>query len=334
VHVCRVLVDGGPVEQLTRVKGIHAPTFAPDGRAFLDRHSSVDRPVRTDLLALDGTCLRELAQMNVARLQSVGYSPPEEFTVKAADGATDLWGVMYKPFDFDSARSYPVIEYIYGGPQTIEAERFFAVHRMKFHNMPWALAHLGYIVICLDARGTPGRSKEFQDAVYGNWRAGIPDHITAMRQLCQRHPWMDANRVGITGHSWGGYFSTCALIEAPDVYHAAVAYEPGYDPWHYILSEPYLDLPHRNRAAYDCADLIRQAARVKGQLMILMGTSYNLTTSTGMRMTRALIDAGVDHEFVVVPGATHYFVGAEEDYLLMKLTNWFDRQVKQRRITQ
>jgi dipeptidyl-peptidase 4 len=332
LHVCRVPLSGGRVEQLTHEKGIHTPSFAPGGQAFLDTHSTVDRPLRTDLVKADGTPMRLLSEMDISRLKAVGYTPAEEFTVKAADGTTDLCGVMYKPFDFDPSRSYPVIEDIYAGPQTIWAQRFFAVTPQKEFNLPWALAQLGYIIVCLDARGTPGRSKAFQDAVHGSFAAVIPDHAGAIRQLCERHSWMDANRVGIIGHSWGGYFSTCALIQAPEIYHAAVSHEPAYDPWHFIISEPYLDLPQKNRAAYEQADLTKQAGKIKGRLMILTGTSFNATAPAAMRMTRALIESGIDHEFVLIPEATHGFVGAEEDYFFMKLTGWFDRHVKNRRI--
>jgi dipeptidyl-peptidase-4 len=332
VHVCRVPLQGGKVEQLTRETGVHSPTFAPSGQAFLDTHSTVDRPTRTDLVRADGTQIRVVSQMDISRLEDVGYTPAEEFTVKAADDTTDLWGVMYKPFNFDPSQSYPVVEYIYAGPQTVEAPRFFAIDKLMMTTMklPWALAQLGYIVVCLDARGTPGRSKVFHDVVYGNWTAGIPDHAAAIRQLCQRHAWMDANRVGITGHSWGGYFSTCALMHAPETYHAAVSYSPWYDPWSANIYEPYLDLPVRNRAAYDDADLTKQASKVKGRLMILAGTSDDIGTISAMKMTWALIEAGIDHEFIVVPQAFHEFAGVEEDYLLMKLTGWFDRHVKRR----
>jgi len=330
LHVCRVPLSGGAVEQLTSEKGIHDPHFTHGGFAFLDTHSSVDRPKRTELVRADGTHLRVLSEMDISRLKSFGYTEAEEFTVKATDAVTDLWGVMYKPFNFDPSRTYPVIEFIYGGPQLTEAQRFFSINSRKYLNLVWALAHLGYITFCLDARGTPGRSKAFQDFVQGNWAAGIADHIGAVKQLCARHSWMDARRVGIYGHSWGGHASTCALMEAPDTYHAAVSSEPGYDPWQYILSEPYLDAPQKNRAAYDQANLIRQAAKVTRPLMIVTGTRYNLVTSAAMKMTRALIEAGIDHEFVVVPDATHHFVGVEEDYLLLKLTRFFDRHVKNR----
>jgi dipeptidyl aminopeptidase/acylaminoacyl peptidase len=332
IHVCRVPLNGGKVEQLTSEKGIHAAAFAPHGQAFLDTHSAVDRPTRTDLVRADGAPVRVLSTMDISRLKGVGYTPPEQFTVKAADGLTELWGVLYKPFDFDPARNYPVIESIYSGPQSIWTQHSFSVHSdLKFLNLPWALAQLGYIVVCLDARGTPGRSKAFHDVVYGNWTAGVMDHASAIDQLCARHRWMDANRVGICGGSWGGYFSTCALIQAPDTYHAAVSYAPGYDLWNSILCEPYLDLPQRNRVAYDAADLMRYADKVKGKLMIVIGTSDQGCMSSAIKMTRALIDRGIDHEFVAIPQAGHGFVtSADRSYFLMKLTGWFDRHVKNR----
>ena len=332
VHVCRVALEGGALEQLTRETGIHAPLFSPNGQVFLDTHSTVDRPTRTDLLKADGTLLRTISQMDISRLKALGYTPAEEFTVKAADGVTDLWGVLYKPFNFDRSRSYPVIEYIYGGPQAIETPRFFAVDESMLTTVriPWALAHLGYIVVCLDARGTPGRSKAFHDAVCGDFTVGVPDHAAAIQQLCERNPWMDARRVGIMGHSWGGYFSTCALMQAPDTYHAAVSSAPSYDPWEAIYYEPYLNLPLKNRAPYEKADLIRQASKVKGRLMIVVGTSDHFILASAMKMTRALIERGVDHDFVAVPQGFHQFSGVEEDYFLMKLTSWFERHVKHR----
>jgi dipeptidyl aminopeptidase/acylaminoacyl peptidase len=268
-----------------------------------------------------------VSEMDISRLEAIVYTPAEEFTVKAADGKTDLWGVLYKPFDFDSSASYPVIEFIYAGPQVITARRFFAVTE-DYYNTAWALAHLGYIVVCLDGRGTPGRSKAFHDAIYRHWAAGVPDHAGAIRQLCERHPWMDAGMVGIFGHSWGGYFSACALIHFPDVYRASVSSAPGLNPWDMIIWEPYLDLPVRGRGAYDRDNLLRQADKVKGKLMLVVGTSDHSTIHTALKMTRAMIDAGVDHEIVVLPEAPHRFTGSDLDHYRMKLVGWFDRHVK------
>jgi dipeptidyl aminopeptidase/acylaminoacyl peptidase len=330
VHVCRVPLSGGEIEQLTHEKGIHSVSFAPGGQVFLDTHSTVDRPTRTDLVRADGTRVMTVSEMDISRLEFVGYTPAEEFTVKAADGETDLWGVLYKPFDFDPSISYPVIEYIYAGPQTIAAQRFFSITE-RHYSTAWALAQLGYIVVCLDGRGTPGRSKAFLDVIYGNWDAGVPDHAGAIRQLCARHPWMDAHRVGIFGHSWGGYFSACALMYYPEVYHASVSSAPGPNPWDLMIWEPYLDLPQRNPEAYDRSNLLEQAEKVKGKLMLVVGTSDHYNINTTLKMTRALIDKGIDHELVVLPQAHHGYTGLDQEYYLMKLTGWFDRHVKNRR---
>ena len=193
--------------------------------------------------------------------------------------------------------------------------------------MPWALAHLGYIVVCLDARGTPGRSKAFQDTVYRAWAGDqIPDHAGAIRQLCERHDWMDINRVGITGHSWGAYYAMLALAEAPEIYKAAVASSPGAcDLWLYGIHEPYLGLPQDNRKPYDDASLLTRAADIKGKLLLVAATSDQVISP--IKMTRALIDADVDHEFVLLPGANHYYAGKDADYLFMKMNGWFERHL-------
>ena len=325
VHVCRVPLAGGDVQRLTETSGIHTPSFSPNGDAFLDVHSRFDRPFQSDLRRSDGTLLRTVAKMDIAPLEAVGYVPPEEFVVKAADGVTDLWGILYKPADFDPNTRYPVIEHIYGGPQIVATARQFAVGDRAARNIPWAIAQLGYIVVCLDGRGTPGRSKAFQDTVYGAWGVNeIPDHAGAVRQLIARHHWMDGDRVGIMGHSWGAYFSTLALVQAPDLYKAAVSSSPGYDPWDSILYEPYLDLPGRNRAAYDHAALPKHAAKVKGALLMASGTSEFSVIGSAMKMSRALIEENVQHELVILPGEYHAYVGAGERYFIDKAVHWFD----------
>ena len=330
IHICRVSMTGGHTEQLTKLKGLHEPIFSPnaDARMCLDVHSAVDRPTQTDLILLDGTFVCTLDKMDISALVDIGYRAAEEFVVKAADGATDLWGVLYKPVDFDETKSYPVIEYIYGGPQIISTNRGFSVAERKFLNLPWALAQLGYIVVSLDGRGTPGRSKAFQDTVYQSWDVHvIPDHAAAITQLCERNAWMDARRVGITGHSWGGYYATLALIQAPEVYSAAVASSPGaYDLWLYALHEPYLGDPKNDRRPYDRGSLIHQAADIKGHLLIVGATSDQIVSP--IRMTHALIEAGIEHEFVLLPGAKHAYVNREMDYFLKKMVGWFDDHVK------
>ena len=330
VHVCRVPLVGGDIEQLTNAEGIHQPHFGPNAAVFLDTHSKVDRPARADLRETNGAWITTISTVDISNLEKTGYTAAEEFTVKASDGETDLWGVLYKPFNFDARIKYPVIESIYGGPQCMWAPRTFAAVS-KFWDLPRALAQLGYIVVCLDARGTPGRSRAFHEVACGDWGAAVADHALAIRQLCARNPWMDDSRVGIYGGSWGGYFATRALMYQPQVYRAAVAFSPGYDLRGSILVEPYLGVGEQNSTAHERADIVAQAGALKGRLMILVGTADFGCLPSALEMTHALINAGIDHEVVVIPEAAHGFVRPNDrNYFLSKLTGWFDKHVKRR----
>src|SRR5262249_33795884 len=158
----------------------------------------------TELRRADGTLLQTLARANVDSLQSLGWRDPEEFTAKAADGATDLHGVLYQPFDFDPSKRYPVIEFIYGGPPRTNVGPASA----STAGNGLALAQLGFIVFVVDGRGTAERGKAFQDVVYRNFgRNEIPDHVAVLKQLGAARPYMDLSRVGIMGGSWGGYMT-------------------------------------------------------------------------------------------------------------------------------
>lgn len=332
IHVLRVPLAGGPAVALTREPGQHAATFAPSFRVFTDVHSTVGEPVATDLRsAADGRVIARLGAMDVGRLKETGWVPPEEYTVKAADGVTDLWGVMYKPADFDPKKKYPVIEWIYGGPQIVWCARNFSTPELKQQSLAQALAQLGYVVVCLDARGTPERSKAFQDVVYKAWAVNeIPDHAAGIRQLVNRFPYLDGSRVGIYGHSWGGYFTVAALAQAPDIYRAGVASSPGFDPWDSILYEPYLGgIPGpATKAAYERAVPYSWAPSIKGRLLMVAGSNDNTVFSNAMKMTHALIEAGVDHEFVVLPEQYHGYATPFENYYIAKTTAFFDRWLK------
>ena len=329
-HLYRVALGGGAVRRLTDGEGQHAVQFSPSLGYFLDTHSSPGRPPRVDLRAADGTLIRTLADADVSALESVGWTPTEEFSVKAADGETDLWGVMHRPYDFDPARKYPVLEYLYAGPQIVATDRSFSLGQSKSQNLPRAMAQLGYVVVTLDGRGTPERSKAFQDVIYRDWgRNEIPDHAGAIRQLGERHEFMDLDRVGIWGHSWGGYYAFAALARAPDLYRAAVSSAPGFNPYAGLLYEPYLDLPDRAKDAYEFALPFRLAARIEGRLMLAGGLADYATFPDLMRMSRALIDAGIDHEQVVLPEEGHGYTGVAEEYFIRKLVGFFDRNVMQ-----
>ncbi len=325
LHLCRVPLGGGNVQQLTKAEGKHTSIFSPDGKAFVDTYSTPAKPPVTELRRVDGTLLTELVKADISKLQAVGFASPEQFSVKAADGKTDLWGVMFKPHDFVPTKSYPLIEYIYGGPQMAVADHAFP---STFGVIGLRLAQLGCICITLDARGTPERSKEFHDACSGNFAANLAaDHAAAVRQLAERHPYIDITRVGITGGSWGGYSSFRCLVEQPSLYKAAVCVAPGFDPYSSVLYECYLGLPHDNPAGYSSADVIAMAGRVQGEVMIVCGTSDHATWTDAIKLSEVLIRAGKQHEFVVQPEQYHGFDSVHNDYTDQKLSAFFRRHL-------
>jgi dipeptidyl-peptidase-4 len=327
-HLYRVGLDGRELVRLTEATGQHEITLSPSREVFLDRHSSLDRAPVVDLRAARGERLLELARANTDRLSALGWKPPEEFVVKAADGKTDLYGVIYKPFDFDPAKRYPVIEMLYAGPQRTNIRRTFLslmglspAEEGPTSTTVQALAQLGYIGVIIDARGTPQRGKAFQDVVYGNFgRHEIPDHVAALRGAAASRPYMDLAHVGVFGHSFGGYFSTRAMLLAPEIYRVGVASgmsSPGVDGSNGASLEGYLDLVSRNPAAYRYASNLPLVDRLRGDLLIIAGTSdANTPFADAMKMVDALVAAGKHHDLVVLPERNHVttFSGRTGEY--------------------
>ncbi len=330
-HLYRVGLDGRGFARLTEGKGQHTATLSPSKLFFLDTFSSVDAPPRTELRTVKGELLRTLAEADISRLEALGWTPPREFVAKAADGETDLWGAMYFPYDFDPQKSYPVVEYIYGGPQINAVIRSFNATSWAFFNFPQALANLGYISVVVDARGTPGRSKAFHDVVYGNWgRHEIPDHAATIRQLAERHAFFDIDRVGIWGQSWGGYFTFRAMTQAPEIYKVGVSAQPGYDPYWLHLYEPYLGLPQDNRAAYDYASPFKDVGKIRGDFMQIGTTTDSILIREVFRMCDAFVQAGVHHEMMVLPDQSHGFTGMGEKYYLETMVRYFAEHLQGR----
>ena len=318
-HLYRVNFEGQAFRRLTEASGEHGPAaflgsgtsirFSPSKKYFLDPYSSPSRPPKVELRKADRTLLRVLAEANTDGLKGMKWSPPEEFVVKAADKKTDIYGILYKPYDFDPNKKYPVIDNIYGGPQVAVVPRVFSLELGETPvTQAQALAQMGFVVFILDARGTPERSKSFQDAVYGNFgRNEIPDHTAALHQLAAERPYMDLSRVGIFGRSWGGTFTLRAMFTAPDVYHVGVALSPIPDPSRAgFLHEIYLGLPADNAEAYKAADSTPLAAHLKGKLLIVHGTlDAGCRTALQMQLAEALIRAGKFFDLIMLPERGH-----------------------------
>ena len=332
IQLYRVNLKGKSLSMLTETPGQHMIQIAPSKEFFLDTHSSPDRPPVVELRAADGKLFQTLSQANIDVLKDLKWSPPEEFVVKAANGTTDLYGVLYKPYDFNPKKKYPVIEVIYAGPQFYEVPHTFThPHGFDFHaEHGQALAQLGFIVFVVDGRGTPGRGKEFQDVVYGNiGRHEIPDHVAALHQLAETRPYMDLGRVGIFGKSLGGYFSLRALLFAPDVYHVGIAIAPATDLYigHWI--EAYMDLPEKNKEAYEYGSNLRLAENLRGKLLLIQGTSDgNAPFSQTMKMVEALIRTDKPYDLLVLPEETHYFTDAATKYIQEAISRYFQEHLK------
>lgn len=332
VHICRVPLRGGEVERLTTATGVHHAQMAPDASYMVVTRQRPDLPPHASIYRATGEVLHSLPPMDTSALERHGWTAPEEAAVLAADRKTQLWAVMYKPADFDPQRRYPVIEYIYGGPQVSMVNHGFALGGSKMSALNLALPQLGYVVVVVDARGTPERSKAFQDVTFGDWRRHVTaDHAAALRGLAKDRPWMDLSRVGLWGHSWGGYFTVANLLDNPDLYRAGVASAPGFDAYDMFIHEPYLGGPPSamNKAAYDDANLVPDAGLLHGQLMIIAGSNDVIVWHDAVKMTNALIEAGKVHEFVMLPNQHHGFGSVHETYFVSKLTDFFDKHVMQ-----
>ena len=322
LHLNRVTLDGTDWSQLTEGKGRHTVAMAPSHGYFVDTYSSVDTPPRTVLRRADGDLVRTLGEADISRLREVGWTPPREVVVKAADGETDLWVTMYFPSDFNPARRYPVVEYIYGGPQTTIRPMDFGGDPFglgsdfsRMANFNRALANMGFVVVILDARGTPGRSKAFHDVIVKNWgKPVVADHATAIRQLIDRFDFLDGDRVGIMGASWGGYYSTRAILEEPDLYKVSISEVPGYDMYAFHLYEPYLGMPQQNRDLYEAANVFRMAPNLKRQLLLIGGINDTGTQADLFQMSETLVRAGIQHDMMIYANTGHGALGQTGEY--------------------
>jgi dipeptidyl aminopeptidase/acylaminoacyl peptidase len=303
-HLYRVDFEGKGLSRLTEGIGQHDIEFAPSKHFFLDTNSSSDRPPVVELGTADGKLLQVISKAYIDALKQLKWSPPEEFVVKAADGKTDTYGILYKPYDFDPNKKYPVIDRIYAGPQhSVVPRHFFS--RWIEGVQPLALAQLGFIVFMVDGRGTPERGKAFQDVVYGNiGRHEIPDHVAALKQLAETRPYLDLSRVGIYGGSFGGYFTIRAMLLAPDVYHVGVAAAAGGGDK--VDQEPYMGLPEHNKAGYEYASNLPLVGNLRGKLFLMVGTSDVVAPFSGtMKMVDALVRAGKMFDLLVMPEKGH-----------------------------
>jgi dipeptidyl aminopeptidase/acylaminoacyl peptidase len=309
VHAYRVGLDGSGLALLTPEDAAHEVRMSPDGRFFVDTHSRVDRPPVSVLRrSADGAMVMELERGDVEPLLATGWKAPEPFKVKARDGRTDVYGALFRPSDFDPSRKYPVIDHIYNGPQAVQTPKTFA---QALRNPATPLAELGFLVVTIDGMGTAMRSKAFHEVSYRNLGdSGLADHIAGLRQLAERTPSLDLDRVGIFGHSAGGYDTLRALLTHPEFYKVGVASGGNHDhrldkSWWNELWMGYPAGPH-----YAEQSNVTLAGKLQGKLLLAHGElDDNVHPAATMRVVDALVQANKDFELLILPNKHHALTG-------------------------
>ena len=333
-HLYRVNVDGTGLKQLTKGDFFHQVAVDDDARFIVDNYSRINTIPTTVLLDNNGNKVMDLQESDFSQLFANGYKFPELFTVKAADGVTDLYGVMYKPFNFDSTKVYPIVDYVYPGPQ-VEAV-YYPFTRMSPRTD--RLAQAGFIVISVGQRGGhPSRSKWYHNYGYGNMRDyPLADHKYAIEQLANRHSFIDINKVGIHGHSGGGFMTTAAMCQYPDFFKVGVSCAGNHD--NNIYNRWWSETHHGVKEqvsekgdttfVYKIATNPQIAKNLKGNLLLIHGDiDNNVHPGNTIRVVDALIRAGKRFDMLMLPQQRHSF-GDMNEYFYWRLVDYFSEHLK------
>ena len=325
--VCRARLDGTGFARITEDDLDHVVTLPPSADYFIDSASTTAFAPVITVRDWSGRTLVELERADVTRLTAAGWSAPERFRAKAADGETEVYGLLYQPHGFDPAKRYPVIDTPYGLPTANRVSPAFDPGYYGYDAE--ALAALGFAVVAVDGRGSPGRDKAFHDASYGDLgeACGLADHVAAIRELAAVRPWMDLERVGISGTSSGGYAAARAVLRYPEFFKAAVAVSGMHD---FRLLEPGLGEAYHgpyDEAGYAALANAELAGQLEGALLLVHGgLDDRVPPEATLRLAESLIGHGKDFELLIIPDAEHIYFGYEHyvtqrtwDFLVRKL---------------
>ncbi len=331
-HFYRVGFDGKNLALLTPEDGNHDITLSPNENYFVDVYSKPDVPPTTVLRDMSGKLVNTLEKADVSRLSATGWKPPTPIVVKARDNVTDLYGLMFTPTNLDAnaKKKYPIINYIYPGPQSGSVgSRSFSPARSDHQ----ALAELGFVVVLIDGTCNPSRSKKFHDACYGNMADNtLPDQITGMQQLAQKYPYIDIERVGIWGHSGGGYATAAAMFRFPDFFDVGISESGNHDNRNYEddWGERYIGLLTKDasgKSNYEDQANQNYAKNLKGKLLLAHGMmDDNVPPYNTLLVVDALIKANKDFDLLMIPNARHGF-GAANFYMMRRRWDYFVRHL-------
>jgi len=312
VHYYRINLDGSGLTALTQADANHTVLFSSDTRFYVDIYSRVDLPTIAELRKTAApTVVKELEKGDTTDLVKAGWKPPEVFVAKGRDGTTDIWGVIFRPTNFDPAKKYPVIENIYAGPQSSFVPKSFAAF-----NAMQATAEIGFIVVQIDGMGTSNRSKAFHDVAWKNIKdAGFPDRILWHQAAAAKYPYYDITRVGLYGTSAGGQNSLGGLLFFPEFYTAAVSASGCHDNrmdkiW---WNEQWMGWPIGSQ--YAESSNVDNAYRLQGKVLLIVGEmDQNVDPASTYQVVNQLIKRNKDFDLVVIPGAGHTSGGPYGDH--------------------
>ena len=327
-HFYSIHFDGTGQKLLTPENADHTVELSKDGRYFVDSYSTPTQPAVTVVRNAEGKIVMEVSRQDISRLVAIGWQPPTPVKVKARDGQTDLYGFLFKPTKFDASKKYPIINYVYPGPQTGSCgSRTFAAA----HGDTQALAELGFIVVCLDGMGTNRRSKSFHEAYFGNLGDNtIPDQVAGMKQLAQQYPFIDLEHVGMYGHSGGGNATAAAMFNYPDFFKVGIAESGNHDQRDYEddWAEKWAGLLVKQpdgSSNYDSQANQTIAKNLKGHLLLAHGTmDDNVPPNNTLLVVDALIKANKDFDLLLIPNVAHGY-GAASNYMMRRRWDYFVR---------
>jgi dienelactone hydrolase len=328
-HLYRIGLDGKRVASLTPEVGDHTVQLSPDARYIVDTYSQPDVPPVTVLRDAKGKVLMQVEKADISRLLAMGWKPPIPVKMKGPDGKTDIYGQMFVPTNLDSTKKYPIINNPYPGPQSGSVgSRSFAAARGDRQ----ALAELGFVVVTIDGMGTPNRSKSFHDYYYGKMGRDntLPSQVGGMKQLAERYRFIDIDRVGIYGHSGGGFATADAMFRYPDFFDVGISESGNHDQRQYEddWGERYQGLLVRNPDGSDNYDQEANqnlAKNLKGHLLLAHGAvDDNVPPYNTLLVVDALIKANKDFDLLIIPNARHGY-GVDSDYMMRRRWDYFVR---------
>ena len=322
----KVGLDGKNLTLLTPEAANHSVSLSKTGNYFVDNYSKPDVPNVSVLRDFNGKLITEIQKMDLSRLQATGWKPPIPFSVKAHDGKTDLYGLMFTPTHLDPNKKYPIVDYIYPGPQGGSVGNWSFSAARSDHQ---ALAELGFIVVALEGTSNPGRSKSYHDMNYGNMGENtLPDQVTGIQQLAKRYPYMDINRVGIWGHSGGGFATAAAMFNYPEFFKVGISESGNHDNRNYEddWGERYIGLLAKNEDGsdnYEAQANQVNAKNLKGKLMLAHGMlDNNVPPYNTFLVVEALEKENKDYDLVIFPNSAHGF-GRYTQYMMRRRWDYF-----------